>query len=294
MPKRILKIILCLVIVFAVLLPVAAQAAPPQCQVTNTTTEVEFDNLQLAVDAATAGDTLKVKGNCVGSTIIAKDLTLEGKSNPAFGTATLNGGDTPNTGILTINSGNVTIEGLTITGGNSPIGSAILVFPSTQVTLNHTVVSGNMGNAIFNLGGRLTLNNSTVSDNVATPFGSGGGIITTFCTFFPGSLTLNNSAVSNNVAGGDGGGIFVQQGCSATLNDSVISHNSAGVNGNGGGIWLGLDGVSLTLNNTVVSNNSAGLYGGGIYNLDDGTLTIDATSTISDNSPDNCFGLGCP
>lgn len=291
---KILKTILCLVIVFAVLLPVAAQAAPPQCQVTNTTTEVEFDNLQSAVDAATAGDTLKVKGNCVGSTIIAKDLTLEGKSNPAFGTATLNGGDTPNTPILTINSGNVTIEGLTITGGNSSIGSAILVFPFTQVTLNHTEVSGNMGNAIFSLGGMLTLNSSTVSDSVVTPSGSGGnGIIITFCTFSPGSLTLNNSAVRNNVTGSSGGGIFVQQGCSATLTDSVISHNSA-VNGNGGGIWLGTGGVSLTLNNTVVSNNIAGLSGGGIYNLLDGTLTIDATSIISDNIPDNCFGLGCP
>jgi hypothetical protein len=44
------------------------------------------------VDAASAGDTLRGRGTCVGTTTISKNLTVDGQANPAFGSPTLDGG----------------------------------------------------------------------------------------------------------------------------------------------------------------------------------------------------------
>ena len=40
--------------------------------------------LQAAQDAANPGDTLKVKGTCVGTTTISKNLTIVGAEQPRF------------------------------------------------------------------------------------------------------------------------------------------------------------------------------------------------------------------
>jgi hypothetical protein len=54
--------------------------------------------------------------------------------------------------------------------------------------------------------------------------------------------------------------------------------------------------ASLTLNATTVTQNTATGPGGGIFNL--GILTVNAGSSITGNTPDQCFnigsGTGCP
>ena len=67
-------------------------------------------------NAAKAGNTLEVKGNCVGNTSVDKNITLKGVTNKTFpGTPTLDGGGTGT--VLHITNGTTTVDGLTITNG---------------------------------------------------------------------------------------------------------------------------------------------------------------------------------
>ncbi len=148
---------------------------------------------------------------------------------------------------------------ITIDGNNAAIertGGAtfriLYVAGSGDLTLNNvTVRAGSLaysyGAGIYNDGGTVTINNSTISGN-STQNGNGGGIVNR------GTMTLNNSTVSGNSAGGDGGGIYNYSG-TLTLNNSTISGNSAGA---GGGILTYFG--SVTFNRSLVSGNSATNY----------------------------------
>src|SRR5215218_7981493 len=99
-----------------IILAPAAVSAPPSCAVSNTRTHKDFNSLQSAVDAAKAGDTLEVKGTCVGNTLVDRNVTLKGVTNRTFpGTPTLDGGGTGT--VIHITNGTTTIDGLTITDG---------------------------------------------------------------------------------------------------------------------------------------------------------------------------------
>src|SRR5438067_1212009 len=66
------------------LLTAGGATANPPCRVMGA--GGTYDTLQAAVDAASAGDTLKVGGTCYGDTTISKTLSIVG-----HGKATLNG-----------------------------------------------------------------------------------------------------------------------------------------------------------------------------------------------------------
>ena len=153
---------------------------------------------------------------------------------------------------------------------------------------------------------RVSLNSSTVSDNVANGIdhtsGLGGGIQNSFLrTAFNATaiLTLNDSTVSGNT-GVDGGGISSAIDFTANLtlilvlNRSTVSGNEAIGNGfqvgNGGGIYI-VNGASLLANSTVSGNTATGAgelsgLGGGIMNAgltDISRMTL-INTTVSDNS----------
>ena len=159
------------------------------------------------------------------------------------------------------------IDGLTITGGDSPYGGGIFM-------------SGYAS---------LTLMNTTVSDNSANEHGGGiflyGWGQTPSYEWANTTLTLINTTISGNSAGGFGGGIFNFGGLSTTLTNSTISDNSAE---HGGGI-SNSNGI-LTLTNTTVLGNSANDSGGGINNSS-GILTLTNT-TVSGNLANDSGGGG--
>jgi hypothetical protein len=278
-------------VAMGLLLPMAsgATASQPRCLVVGA--GGSYGNLQAAVNAASAGDTLKVRGTCYGDTTIGKNLTIVGQSNPGFGPATLNGRNTGS--VVTVNEGvTVAITGLTITGGSGSnrrepcslpdclVGGGILNFGS--VSLTNSTVSGNTatygGGGIWNQGS-VSLTNSTVSDNTAA---LGGGIGN------GGSLTLTKSTVTGNTATYGGAGI--ENGSEGSdrprpvtmLTNSTVSDNTAALGG--GGIWNTDGSVSLT--NSTVSDNTA-TYGGGIENPGSGSVSL-TNSTVSGNT------AGCP
>jgi hypothetical protein len=81
---------------------VATAAGPKACKVYNADQEISRDSLQRAVWAADPGDRLIVKGTCVGTTLIAKDLTIGGVR---VSSKRLKGGGTRDSGPATIRSG---------------------------------------------------------------------------------------------------------------------------------------------------------------------------------------------
>jgi PA domain len=96
-----------------------ASAAPASCEVDNSTTFATYTSLQAAIDAATAGNTLEVKGTCVGTYIVTKNLTITGGSPKVSILDAEGAGST-----LTVNpSVSVTVKRLTIFQGFSLLNS---------------------------------------------------------------------------------------------------------------------------------------------------------------------------
>jgi CSLREA domain-containing protein len=207
-----------------------------------------------------------------GDLVVSSELTINGT-----GAANLTiSGNNASRVFFIVSGGTLTLDGLTITGGNT-VGSF-----------------GNHGGAIEQLSGTLTITNSIVTGNSAEL--SGGGIHSQFSV-----LAIINSRVSGNIAGGGlGGGVVVAE-STLTVTGSTVSGNSAPV---GGGIYNGDGTVTVqrstlsgnqgeggaiyasngvtNLTNTTVSGNLGGTYAGGIY-YDGGTSTI-KNSTIWGNA----------
>ncbi|MBA3415528.1 MAG: hypothetical protein H0U10_09925 [Chloroflexia bacterium] len=184
--------------------------------------------------------------------------------------------------------GKTTINDITISGGRSPNNAGgILNNGGAFLTLNDTTVTDNQalgtqqdtghGGGIYNASGAtLTLNRSTVSANKAVTLGSGGGIYNE-----GGTVALNDSTVSGNTAtDGFGGGIESFSG-PLTLNRSTVSANK-GYSGGGISSSTDLTGKTTTIRNSTISGNTAEVRGGGIYNSDG--LTALEYSTITNNT----------
>jgi len=172
--------------------------------------------------------------------------------------------------------GNLSLQNITLTGGSADIGGAIA-----------------------NIGGTVSLNRSQVTGNAATE--AGGGIAS--ATFDPSSvakLTLNNSSVSDNQQTDDsqdalgGGGIVNILGI-ASLNQSHVNGNDAqGFVGGGiaSGDYMNFSSTSsvLTINASQVDGNTApNAGGGGIQNLL-GSATLN-NSEVNDNTSLNGAGI---
>ena len=229
--------------------------------------------LQPAINAASPGGTLQVKGSCIGPFTIGKNLTLNG----GRGGAVLNGNAAGST--VTVSSGaQVRLFRLTVTNGSASRGGGI--YNQGTLTVSGSTVSNNtapdQGGGIYNQG-TLTLSGSTLSNNTG---GSGGG------TTNVGMLTVNGSVVRGNHSVGAGGGI--------NNNGSLIVRNSE-VFGNsgdhGGGIFNFLAGHTATITNSAVHDNIAtALSGGGIGNQQ-GTVTVTSSHVYSNTAPHG-GGLG--
>jgi hypothetical protein len=281
----------------------ASSKGRPSCLVSNERTGLGSRSLQEGIDAATAGDTLVVKGTCFGASTIDRELTLKGVYNPAFGVPTLDGSGFSGS-VLVVSRGafsrfHTQIENLTITHGSSG-GLTLTGFEGPQVTLVHSRVTENAGEAgigLFN--SSATLVDTVVADN------AGAGITGVFA-----GATLVDSVVSGNAFGmggfrmgftltrsrvSDNLGIGVGVGVSATVTDSVVSGNGSSgvrvgfqgylqmngstVSGNGDSGIQVVQGGSVSLHQSTVSGNTTSGSGGGI----NGSATL-VDSTVIDNS----------
>jgi hypothetical protein len=287
MRSRSLVLALATVALGTALLVPSASAVETQCGVRNVRSGQSLGTLNQAVEAATAGDTLYVKGTCEGDTTLTKQLTIDGETPPNYGPPTLQGRPTEVQAVVRVLARvPVTITGLTITGGTSNGG----IFSEGSLTLANSTVTGN-ALGIINSGpeASLTLTSSTVSNNPEL-----GGI-----TNSEGSLTLTNSTVSGNTSnpGGSsntGGGISTNFGGVVTLNGSTVTGNTAQL----GGIWSRESSVTLNSSNVIGNtairkNTSPELFagdGGGIYDAEKSSLHLNGSSSVNNNTAQGVGG----
>ncbi|MBX7105442.1 MAG: right-handed parallel beta-helix repeat-containing protein [Gemmataceae bacterium] len=221
---------------------------------------------------------------------------------------------------IAANSGNaVALSKLRLINGQAVGGNGGSIINNDEaLTLNSVEISSSLASgdggaiSLTQSGASLTVNDSTISNNVATGTAANGGAINVSGNS---SVTVARSAISGNTSGEDGGGIYFFQFGTLTIDDTTVSGNSSNVEsaGSGGGaIYLfatkatirsstisgnrttagtfaanggAISSNSTTtlnvLNSTVAFNESLGA-GGGINNS--GTSTITVTSSIISNN----------
>ena len=137
----------------------------------------------------------------------------------------------------------------------------------------------------------VTLDGVTVTDNKATyNNGVGGGI-----NAQGGKLTVTDSTISNNEARGNGGGIASEEGNVLNVSDSTIQGNTGN---NGGGIHFGerfekTDPTTATITDTkILDNKSTGSQGGGVYVATNSTATL-KDCTVAGNETTSMGGGIC-
>lgn len=180
----------------------------------------------------------------------------------------------------------VTLRGLTLTGGNTTeSGGALLNLEN--LTIENSIITDNQ--SIVNAGGiqnegTLTLDNSVISNNTAME-GHGGGIHNFFA-----DLNITNTHITGNAAlgtvtrTGSGGGIL-NDGGEVVIESSTISDNRS-TRFSGG---IGNDRGSLTLSNSTVSGNHSRNFGGVLTYM--GNTDV-SNSTITNNSSELNRGNG--
>jgi len=154
--------------------------------------------------------------------------------------------------VITVqNSPTVTIAGLTVTNGYS----GIVKFSGT-LTISQCAIAGNLNNndgaGVYNDGGAMTIQGSTISSNHADAVagGLGAGV------FNNGTLTIINSTISGNYAGSTGGGIYTQ-GDLILINSTISDNHAVGAGSDAGGIRVAAG--NTTRKNTIIAlNTSAG------------------------------------
>ncbi len=182
--------------------------------------------------------------------------------------------------------GSVTMTGGTVSNnfaaneGGGLWNSESGILAVNGVTIEANVAAGDAadsgGGGIYNDGGTVTLDTTSLVGNVATGArGSGGGILSV-----DGMVTATNSSLLSNGANRAGGGIEIVDGTLLLTNTDLIDNDVNGIAtggvpapGNGGGLHVsGVAGV--TIDNGIVSGNVAASEGGGLWNQVGSTLTV--------------------
>lgn len=216
---------------------------------------------------------------------------------------------------ITAAADDVTIQGLTMTGGDSGTlenGGAILCNASGLLSISNSVITANVadryGGGIYAYGDVL-LSETTISDNDAQN-GSGGGLFAFgYVNIQNGSRFTNNTAtiygggiygigevnIEDSIIGGtganqankalSGGGVYSDGTVSVTRSEIVGNTAMTAVDNTfaaGGGINAGTVSVieSTVSNNSVLVTGNSYSYGGGIYA---GTVSV-IESEVSNNS----------
>ncbi len=216
----------------------------------------------------------------------------------------------------TTNDIDVSLFGLTMTGGDKNVGGAIRslegvsiayctisgngsyagggIYTRGYLSVDHSTISGNVSgqmcggiysNPVSTSPRSLVITSSTIANNSAL-FGEGGGIRKRY-----GDLTIERSTISNNTASSAGGGMSIADGTfSVLISDSIISGNIAGLSPfsgdplrqDGGGIFITNGDINAMVERSLIDGNRA-RQGGGIFFGNASQITVDS-STISNNS----------
>lgn len=285
--------------------------------VINERTGAEYTDLQVAINEANKGDTLKLSGHFDGPFSISQTLTLKGSHN-----AVLDGNNLVRVLDLSSNgSDTVILDHLTIKNGNAQVGAGI--FSICTLILKHVILINNNstgtpgGGGIANFEvnpltsvngvGALTLYECFLSGNKALNNGSGGGILSN-----GGSLTIDDSKFYNNSTEVSGGGIAIVGGTNIITDTEFVKNSTAG---NGGGLSVDDDSTTtlnkvkivkntaatgagieqststLVINHSKLEKNSASSNGGGLAETDGGIVTFNDSKITKNKAGINGGGI---
>jgi len=239
-----------------------------------TTADKGSGSLRDALARVCAGGTITIDNNQVTTPIhltsdelrIDKDLILTTEQPTPPVTIQRDSGHFR---IFYVDSGleEVILNNLLITQGSAIQGGG-LYNQSSFVSLNKVAIcrnSAQQGGGIYNANGSISLTNSLVCDNEAT---DGSGI---FNADPSAQLTLDDQTrIEGNKATGLGGGIYNQG--HVKITNSLIAANQAA---SGGGI---ANSSIINFESSEIIENTAQQQGGGIYNQDEGHITLIDTS----------------
>jgi hypothetical protein len=179
----------------------------------------------LTIDASALPGGITIDGN--GSVTSNRVFYIAANTTNTFNSLLIKNGWAP-AGVFANNGGgggifcrgSLTLLNCTVAFNESDEYAGGIAIDNADVRMTHCTVAGNTADyagGIYAFRGTLTLNNTTLSGNIASL--NGGGIFSSFST-----LTLNNSTLYGNSAN-EGGGISISQGV-VTLTNSIVAGNS--------------------------------------------------------------------
>ncbi len=229
----------------------------------------EWDAQTLAAGTYTInpGVTVTVSGRLT----VTGNVTIKGGGRLVRASSYTGSSDTGYDGsIFCVNSGTLTLENITVDGGNvNAYGSAIYIYSSGTVNMKTDAVIQN------------NINMSTGSSGTH----AAGGIYCGGILNIDGG-TIKNCRTSKEVGTSAyshaGGGVYLKGTCNMTAGS--ITGNAAS---NGGGIYLASTGAELRLSGGLMSGNSAAGKGSGIYystlNAATSKVYISGNCNVKDN-----------
>jgi hypothetical protein len=276
--------------------------AATTCHVGNARTQATFTTLQEAVNSARSGDTLWIRGVCMGHTRIGAEgqelsLVLRGRATDQVPHATLDARGTSRV-LSVIGKTDLRIVDLTLPGGAASrgshaehLGGGIYKTFGKLVLAGSTSITGNqarIGGGVYQFKGTLILaGTASITHNTwyrAPGHGGcyGGGV--RIGTGGSGRVVMKGSSlIARNSSKTMGGGILA--GASTTVvmrDDASIRRNTAGV---GAGIRAGSDDELWLYDRSSVVHNVATKKGGGVFG---GTVyACSALARLSPNDPDD-------
>ncbi|MFO1541374.1 MAG: right-handed parallel beta-helix repeat-containing protein [Chloroflexota bacterium] len=266
-------------------------AVPPNaCRVSLAGTA--YRSIAAAEAVATDGATIRVRGTCVGPTVIDTDLTILGVRNAMSGAPTLSGGKAGV--VLLVRAGTeLTLRDLTIRNGRNGANGGAIIARSALVVLDDTVVTANhasRGGGLWVIDSTLELRGTaTVTRNRAEQ-NEGGGIYAERSSV----RMYDTSSVAANVSLEDDGGGISLCGSSLEMFDRARIHHNRVRNDDGGGVdggsCEGFD-SSVTMHDDSRIDHNVTLYedGGGVY-LCNGLLRMEERASIDSNTAEDGGG----
>ena len=245
-----------------------------------------------SIDGSSAGQGGGVYN--VGATGITDTIT-----GSTIGGSAYEGGGIVNDGAaLNVSGSSIEYSSATIGAGVENKDGGDLTITDSTIAVNSAVFGGGIqntsGSCVTIEGNSLISDNTVASDNHA----AGGGIDNS------GKLIVDDSTVSENVAkgilynGGDqgtanGGGIENESSGVLHINNSTVAQNEAFSFSAAGGYGGGIDNNNQVFAVGVTVEGNTAQYGGGIENEPNGSLNI-SDSTISYNSATAVTGEATP
>lgn len=217
--------------------------------------------------------TIVVTGTCQENLVISRDRVTLLAAHPGAGVD----GPDAQANTITVTGAQVTIDGLTVTGGRNGIAgveasrlivrncsvtggnSGIVFFRGASGAVDGCTMQGNPRHGIFIEGSAVSVTNSTLTGN--------GGFGVLLSTGASGRIGLEPTGAfaGNTINGNRSAGIQVTTGSSAVIADNTISGNGFLPNGSAGQLPFGVNvfhSQAQLANNTITGNAGSGVVAG--------------------------------